>query len=131
MNARCAVHALSETEYILLYVTEGGISVGYLNGTTLTVWPRRFMNPTVVYLDSSDDHIVNLNYSAALKFGTSVFVYMSREAGSVIGVERKSDGKWSDTFEAVPSDLSQFKIANAFVAPNGVVHYVRPVPARG
>jgi hypothetical protein len=116
------VHALNATENILLWISEGGISVGYLNGTTLSTWGRRFMNPTVVYLDATDAHISALNFSSAIQFDGSVFVYLSRESGTVMGVERKSDWMWSDTFEPVPADLSTFKIANAAIAPNGNLH---------
>lgn len=122
LSARCAVHAISATENILLWVNEGGIKVGYLNSTNLYSWAHRIMNPTVVYLDATDAHISALNFSSAIQYGGSIFVYLSRENGSVMGIERKSDGMWTDTFEPVPADLSTFKIANTAISPNGSLH---------
>lgn len=112
-----AIHALSATEIVLLYIDEGGVRGGYVKSTDLTWtgsrWGRRFMFPDKVMLAGD---LAWLNHSAAVKFGSSVFVYLAAPNGSVRAVEYDTiSGIWGITFEALPAMLSQFIPVNAIV----------------
>jgi hypothetical protein len=122
-----SVVAIDETNVVLLYINEGGVGITHLSYTG--AWhaytcERRFMYPDKVYDSALDADVCCLNYAAAVIHSGKLFVYFSYPDGTVYGVSRAADGSWSDIHEAVPGDLSLFKISNARVAPNNTIHLV-------
>ncbi len=109
-------HALSATQIAFTYQTDiGGIGVGYYDGTWKH-WEQRFMSPSGI---TATDWTI---YSAAVIFEGELFVYQTDiYEGWVRGVKRNSKGVWSDSFEAMPADLSRFCILNA-ISANGYIH---------
>jgi len=113
-----SLHQLSATKVVRITSDSHGAQVVYYTkpATWETyTWPRRFIFPAT-QLPSN----VPCMYTAAAILNNSIFAYMTNpEDGSVIGVKRDShNGTWGDSFIAVPSDLSQFWLTNAF-ATNG------------
>ena len=110
-------HALSATQIAFTYQTSlGGIGVGYYDGAWQH-WNQRFMSPSG--LTALDWTI----YSTAVIFENRVFVYCTdMHEGYVRGTKLDPyKSVWSDSFEAMPADLSRFCILNAIVA-NGFIH---------
>lgn len=110
-------HALSETQIVLTYQTSlGGIGVGYYDGDW-SHWHGRFISTGG--LTETDWTI----YSAAVLFEDRVFVYLTdMNKGYVRGVKfNPYKGLWTDSFEAMPADLSRFCILNA-VNAGGYIH---------
>jgi len=113
-----SLHALSNTEVIHVYIKDGGVGVTYyyLDGTWQSdEFPGRFMFRTEVYDDSLDSILYETVYSAAVSRSDGIYVYVHDYNGSVRGVWRQTNDVWSDTFEAIPSDLSDFAPTNAYV----------------
>jgi len=120
---KTAVHAVGVDDLVLLWIYEGGVkasTIAYSGSWTETVWGYRFVYPTHVYTEAED--AVGMNFSGAVKVDNDYYVYYTKPDGSVAGVIMYADGLWSDTWEALPSDLSTFKIAKAIISPNGYVH---------
>lgn len=122
--AKPSVHALGQDEHITLWVDDGGVRVSYYNETAGSWvgddWQGRFMHPETVYTDAANAK--SLNFSGAVKNSTgNIFVYFSSPDGNVLGVERSANGNWSESFEAVPSDISKFAVANAFIDQSGQI----------
>lgn len=111
-------HALSSTQLVFVYLTSiGGLGVDYINGAESFYWQGRFLSPnTVTAIDWSI-------YSAAAILGNSIFIYSTdMSTGEVRGIEYQGlKNVWTDSFIAMPADLSRFCIGNAVVA-NGYVH---------
>lgn len=112
-------HALSETQLILTYQTSiGGIGVGYYEeGQSWKHWNQRFLSPGGI---TATDWTI---YSTAVIFDSSVFIYITdMHQGWVRGVNfNPYKNLWSDSFEAMPADLSRFCIFNA-VNQGGYIH---------
>jgi hypothetical protein len=112
-------HPVSSTEVVFVYKTSiGGASVAYYNGSSWSYWDRRFMSPNRL-----TDNGYWTVYSAAAKFNSDIYVYMTdMDTGEVRAVHYDvSADRWSDSFIAVPADLSRFCVGNARVV-NGYVH---------
>ena len=127
----CAIHAIDEKTLIVLWIDEGGVRVTmyYLSGTSWVEdeWQGRFEHPENVFDGTVDADIYALNYSAAVRNGGTfatgdTFVYYTMPDGNVLGTQRMAGGTWTDSFEAVPADLSNFACANAIVSSNGRIH---------
>lgn len=111
-------HALSETQIVYVYFTSiGGLGVGYYDGDRFYHWERRFMSPNM--LTAADWSI----YSTATQLDNRIFVYSTDlDTGEVRGVRFQPYKKrWSDSFTALPADLSRFDVGNA-VQSGGFVH---------
>jgi hypothetical protein len=111
-------HALSETQIVYVYLTSiGGLGVGYHDGSRFYHWERRFMSPNL--LTAADWSI----YSTATVLNNRVFVYSTDlDTGEVRGVRfQPFKQKWSDSFTALPADLSRFDVGNA-VQSGGFIH---------
>lgn len=121
----CSIHAIGTDDLIVLDVYEGGIRVREVKWVTdawvTSTWQNRFMHPTHIYDNNEYSDIYACNFSAAVLLNGRVLVYFTGYDGNVLGVERSADGSWTDSFEAIPADLSTFAIANAVVL-NSRVH---------
>lgn len=110
-------HALSENQVMLTYQTSiGGIGVGYYDGSW-NHWGQRFLSPGGV---TATDWTI---YSTAVVFDGKIFAYITDiHEGYVRGVELNPyKDLWSDSYEAMPADLSRFCITNA-VSSGGYIH---------
>lgn len=120
---------VDENTLVGIYIYEGGVgvSVYQLVGGTWTKLKstKRFMHPTYLWGSSYNDYDF-LNHSGAVKKGDDIFVYISDvEEGSCIGTRYSLTSKsFTDTFTAIPSDLSIFRVTHAYVAPNNTIHIV-------
>ena len=111
-------HVISGTQLGLTYLTSiGGIGCAFYSGTQWYHWTGRFMSPNTL---SSLDWTI---YSTAIVMGSSVFFYSTDIAtGEVRGIEYiPTKNSWTDSFTALPADLSRFDVTNAILA-NGYVH---------
>ena len=122
-----SLHAFSVTDFAMLWVDEGGVRPSYVEyDAGVPAWvqndaPGRFMHPTTVFTESS--HASGLNYSAAVKDAGTIFIYYTMPDGDVRGIYYDTVSEnWSDTFEAVPADLSEFKLTNGFIDQNGNIN---------
>ncbi|MGY5875138.1 MAG: hypothetical protein RTU30_05290 [Candidatus Thorarchaeota archaeon] len=122
---KTSVHATAVDELALLWIYEGGVSVSimiYDGGWNEDEWDNRFEFPTHVFTELED--AVGLNFSGAVKLNDDYYVYYTQIDGSVIAVSLLPDGVWTDSWSALPSDLSTFNISKAIISPNGYVHLV-------
>ncbi len=111
-------HAISETQIVYVYLTSiGGLGVGYHDGSRFYHWERRFISPNMLTI--KDWSI----YSAAALLDNRIFVYSTDlDTGEVRGVRfQPFREKWSDSFTALPADLSRFDVGNA-VQSGGFIH---------
>lgn len=120
-----AVHAMDVDDIAVLAVDDGGVAISrvyYDSGWQITTCVRRFVYPTHVYM--ADEDTAGLNFSAAVKHPVDDewLVYLSMPNGAVHGIVLSDDGTWGDIWEVIPSDISTFKVANADIAPNGMIH---------
>jgi len=122
----CAIHALTKEKIVVLYVGPSGGIAGcyvYKSGVDwLTIdLPGEWINPETILDTTEDETYFKLHFSGAVLDGNGdIFIYVSQtHNGSVSGIRYSSQGIWSERFTSVPSDLSQFIISNAMVAPNG------------
>ena len=123
-NAPGAIHPVDSQEAVALWINDGGVSctfIYYSAGSYICDdWEYRFIDPTSTHTTSDSGDIYQMHYSAAVKNDDGdVHIFMSRWDGSVDVIIRRANGKWSDRRTAIPADLSQFKVTNAFIAPNG------------
>jgi hypothetical protein len=111
-------HAISASVLVFTYLTSiGGIGIDYYDGGDWFVSPGRFLSAnTETVLDWTI-------YSTAVQFGTSIFVYATDvDTGEINGIEfNGSKSVWTDSFLAMPADLSRVCICNSVVA-NGYIH---------
>ena len=110
--------ALSATQLVFLYKTSiGGLAVGYYDGNRFYHWPGRFISANVLTL--TDWSI----YTAAAIHNGKIYVYSTdMDTGEVRGVEHNGyKDLWSDSFIALPADLSRFNVTNAIVSM-GYIH---------
>ena len=111
-------HALSATQIVLTYQTSiGGIGVGNYDNSQWVHWGNRFLSPGGV---TATDWTI---YSTAIIFNSRVFVYCTdMNEGWVRGVNfNPYKNLWSDSFEAMPADLSRFCVLNA-INQGGYIH---------
>jgi len=111
-------HVISETQIVYVYLTSiGGLGVGYHDGSRFYHWERRFMSPNAL---SVRDWSI---YSTAVLKDNRIFVYSTDvDTGEVRGVRfQPYKQRWSDSFTALPADLSRFDVGNATYA-NGYIH---------
>lgn len=108
--------AISSTQFVFCYKTsKGGIGVDYYDGNQWHSWDKRFISPKTITTKNWTIH------TAGAIHNDSLFVYSTdMDSGEVRGVEYKSTG-WTDSFIALPADLSRFCITNA-VTSGGYVH---------
>lgn len=120
VNPYGAISATSATDGVLFFIDEGAIGFIYFDHTANTInhAPGRLFKPTEVY-KKTEIYAEKLHYSTAVKVGDTIFAYFSHYTGEVKGVSFKNK-HWSDFFTAVPTDLSEFKISNAFVHNSNV-----------
>jgi hypothetical protein len=119
-----AVHILNST--MIAYITNsyGGFAVKLFHtadgGATWheeSTWDNAMMFPTRVIANAG----LEVNYTAAANIGGSstyaTYVYFTNpEDGSIRGVMYDpTTARWSDTWIALQSDLSEFRITNALV----------------
>lgn len=114
-----AIHAISHTEIVVLAVDDGGVRAIHLTESggswTQTDSTGRFIHPTELFYEDLDLVTSSLNFSGAVLFGDEIFVYLTMPDGNVMAMSYdRTRAMWSDTFEAVPADLSNFAIANVF-----------------
>lgn len=116
-----AVHAISDTEAVLICEDNGGFTAVYVSGTTQYTSTLRFMFPKRIdWAESSRTMKEMAVFSGALKLDNKIFVYMSNASmGTVDGMYYDTQtGEWSDTFIALPTDLEvslcEFRISNAY-----------------
>lgn len=110
--------AISATQIVFFYKTSiGGLGVGHYDGTRFWHWDGRFMSPNTI---TSTDWSI---YTAAVLFNNRVFAYSTDvDIGEVRGVEYNgTKDQWTDSFTALPADLSRFDITNA-ISRNGYIH---------
>jgi len=118
-----AAFAFSETEAAFLTIDEGGLRpyfYGYNGSWVESKAPGRFMFPATPI--ASTDRYKTV-YSAAVKLNDDVFIYVSNpETGGIDGIKYDTvTGTWTETFEAVPADLSDFYLTNAALTPTGEI----------
>ena len=121
----CGIAAVAEHEYVKLFLDDGGFGVSYCDFTTgllvTKTYPHRFMVPDEVFEENAENAYM-LNYFHAVKRSDGIWVYFSYTNGEVKGIHLNIYDEWSDTFTAIPQDLSVFKIGNAFVDSNERIH---------
>ena len=128
-SSPASVHIIHPYNICALYISDGGVKAAYhqrisANNWQTKTWPNRFMHPTFQWDASNNEHLASLNFSGALwRSDDKVAFYLSMPDGNVMGVEYKWN-TWSNTFEAVPADLSVFKISKVLEAENGTIHMV-------
>lgn len=115
--------AFSATQAALLKIDEGGLRpyVYTLDGTwSESKAPGRFTYPAEPV--ASTDRYKPV-YSAAVKLGDAIFIYArNHETGGIDGIKYDvSTGTWTEVFEAVPADLSDFYPTNAILTPTGEI----------
>lgn len=121
-NTPLVVHAISETECIVICDNDGGFTISYFNATTEVVSSSRFMFPSIVDWDNSDRTMESMaQFSAGAKLGsTKIFIYMSDAATGIVNgmLYDTTLGVWSDIFVAMPTELEvslcEFRVTNAF-----------------
>jgi len=118
-----AAFAFSETLAGLLTIEEGGIRpyvYSHDGSWNESKAPGRFMFPATPV--ASTDYYKTV-YSAAVQLGDDIFIYISNpETGGVDGIKYDTvSGTWTETFEAVPADLSDFHLTNATITPTGEI----------
>lgn len=117
-----ACHPLLDTfdewSQAFFYIDEGGVRCAYKdNNGDEFLSPGRFLDPT------GPIDISTLQYTAAVLFNGKVYFYYSSHQGDVkymIYTPDANGGNWSVIETAIPQDLSDFKVGNAFVANNRV-----------
>lgn len=117
---QAALHAVTLYEVVALWIDDGGIRATLINHQAATEesWQGRFMWPGTA-VDTS--HAALLNYSAAVELDGKIFIYLSAPTGEVMGVTyRRSNGAWSDSFEAVPADMSRFLAGKALLIGDAI-----------
>lgn len=110
-------HALSKTQLVFTYQTSiGGIGVGYYDGIWKH-WNQRFLSVSGI---TAIDWTI---YTTAVLFENSIFVYSTDlNEGYVRGTNYNLyQNIWTDSFEAMPADLSRFCVFNA-VNKGGFIH---------
>lgn len=116
--SKLSPHALDADHFAVTYLTDkGGISCAYFDGTDWNQWGLRFMSPNKAMNGRWTI------YSTAAILGDRIFFYLTdMDTGEVKGVYCNVFlQQWSDSFTALPADLSRFCIANAVTA-GGYVH---------
>ena len=101
----------------------GGLGVAYFDGAgSWERWDGRFLSPNTL-IDNGYWTIYSTGARAVVDSEGRVYAYQTDiTTGEVRGVYfNQSTGSWSDTFTALPADLSRFCITNAFSA-NGYIH---------
>lgn len=94
----------------------GGMGCAYYDGLRWYHWEGRFISPNT--LTSLDWTI----YSTAAQVESKIYFYSTDiSTGEVRSVEHTESVGWSDSFIAIPADLSRFDITNCIVA-NGYLH---------
>lgn len=118
---QAALHAVSLDEVVALWIDDGGIRVTLIDTQAATEesWQGRFMFPGVAV---TDDHAgSSLQYSAAVEYDGRVFIYLSAPTGELMGVSyRRSNGAWSDSFTAIPTDMSRFLAGKALLIDEAI-----------
>lgn len=117
-----AVHYTSRTSLHSLYVDEGGVRWRVFgNGFTETS-TKRFMFPGEVW-SNTDEYMRRLNYSdVVFKYdveadrGLSFIAYLSAPTGEILAQEFDlwQTYTFGDIFTAIPQDICNFYITNAF-----------------
>jgi len=113
-----AIHAVSSLELAVLWLVEGGIAVSRVAWDGAWIddqWVGRFMVPDQVLLSTETNDLDWMNYSAAVRIEGRMFVYQSVPSGDVTACFYSDTGAWSDSFTAVPADLSVFAVSSAFL----------------
>ena len=118
-----AAFAFSETLAGLITIDEGGIRpyiYTYDGSWSESKCPGRFMFPATP-IASTD--LYKTVYSAAVQLGDDIFIYVSNvETGGIDGIKYDTVAEvWTDTFEAVPADLSDFYLTNAALTPTSEI----------
>ena len=119
-----AAHALSANAMVYVFPSDGGIGVKLITNSggswTENLWVYRFMWPGRV----CDDDWISMYSAACYGPDGKANIYLTDwTSGAVRGVQVDADGRWGDTFEAIPADLSRLFISKAFLA-NGYIHLV-------
>lgn len=125
VSLKGSIHAFDQNNFVYIYLDDGGIGVSFYtndSGWSSITMPGRFMCSGSVLSASDDDDLETLKRTAAVLTSTHLYVYTSTPYGNVLG--RKYDlftGVWSDIFEAISSDLSEFHVTDAFQADSGKI----------
>lgn len=120
-----SVFAFSATQCAFITIEQGGIRpyfYSYSGTWSEDKAPWRFMFPETV-LDTTYD-LYKLVFSAGVLVDSEdVFIYITDpDNGSIQGIRYGITPQvWSDTFKAVPSDLSNFYLTNAQETPTGKI----------
>ena len=122
-HSQGSAFAFSATQAALLKFDEGGLRpfvYTYDGSWAESEAPGRFIFPADP-LASTD--LYAPVYAAAVKLGNSIFIYArNHETGGIDGIKYDTvSGMWTDTFEAVPADLSDFYPTNATLTPTGEI----------
>lgn len=111
-------HVLSNGQLAFVYKTSiGGLACAFYDNLRWYHWSGRFISPNT--LTSLDWSI----YTAAARMNNKVYFYSTDiSTGEVRSVEYDINrDTWTDSFVAVPADLSRFDVTNAILA-NGYIH---------
>ena len=132
-----AVHAVSETEAVLVAYDDGGYRSIIMNGTTKIEAPVRFMFPHRIDLPTPAEgepakrdltaYSDLAQFSGAARLGNKTYCFMSNASmGNVEAVYYDYDtNTWSDIYVALPAELEvsqcEFRIANVY-EHNGTIY---------
>lgn len=113
-----AAHLVSNYEFILVYIDNGAtafaiVSLGDEDATELIFCPSRLFQPSVLKDETNEADLYSLFYSAGVSVNNKIHIYITNYNGEVRTISYKN-GSWSDLRVAIPSDLSDFKVGNAF-----------------
>ena len=125
-NVPASMHILNSTMIACIYVKGGGFAARIYHNSggwhLESEWDNAMIFPTV----SLEVPSQTVFYTAAANLGGSsydtVFYFTSPEDGSVWGVRyNPTTQRWSDTFLALQSDMSEFRCLNAILYNGNVL----------
>lgn len=113
-----AAHLISDYEFVLVYIDGGAtafaiVSLGDEDATEFIFCPSRLFQPSVLKDETNEADLYSLFYSAGVSVNNKIHIYITNYNGEVRTISYKN-GSWSDLRVAIPSDLSDFKVGNAF-----------------
>lgn len=123
-NSHGAFHATGDAIVYYVHPNYGGLSIAryyYDGGWTSDVWDNAVMFPaTLIGVRDYKNAYYSGAASAGTTFNSDAYIYITNpESGSVMGVRWDQDhSEYSQPWVAMQSDLSVFRVCNAFYANN-------------